>query len=59
MCYANMSSTSLDESSLDGSSYLNANKESCCSKNNDSLNMDDAMVRFMAANIGSYRFNTI
>lgn len=53
MCNANMSSTSLDESSLDGCSYLNANKEPCCSKNNESLNMDDAIVRFMIANKGT------
>lgn len=47
-----MSSTSLDESSLDGSSYLKGIKKHCCNKNKESLNMDDAIVRFMVANKG-------
>lgn len=46
-----MSSTSLDESSLDGSSNLKANKESCCDKS-ESLVMDDVIVKFMAVNKG-------
>ncbi|KAK6621641.1 hypothetical protein RUM44_001448 [Polyplax serrata] len=52
-CNPNMSSTSLDESSLDGSSYLKGVKEHCCNKDipySKSLNMDDAIVQFMAAN---------
>lgn len=48
-----MSSTSLDESSLDGSSYLKANKEHCCIKDKESLNIDDAIVKFMLANKGN------
>ncbi|KAL0269971.1 UNVERIFIED_CONTAM: hypothetical protein PYX00_007534 [Menopon gallinae] len=47
---SNMSSTSFDESSLDGSSYLKGSKEQCCNKSNWSLNMDDAIVKFMITN---------
>lgn len=49
---SNMSSTSFDESSLDGSSYLKGSKEQCCNKSNLSLNMDDVIVKFMITNQG-------